>query len=526
MTSKPSRVRIRDRFGNVVSRLLRLAGVTLFAISVSTAAAEPNYQGLWWNAPAASESGWGINFAHQGDVIFATWFTYDLNGKAWWLTMSADKSADGVYGGSIYTTTGTPFFNFVAPAVASPVGTGTLTFASTSSGTFVYSVNGITQTKAIVPQVFGPLPTCVWGAQSDLTKATSYGDLWWAAGGTESGWGINLTQQGSTIFATWFTYDANRNPLWLSATLPSTGTNTFSGQLILTGGPAFNAVPFDPNKVTLKSAGTASVAFSNGNSGTFSYSVDLGDGVNKGPQSKPITRQVFLPPGTGCDTGGGHTSGAEGSWVGTTSANQTARAIVLDDGTYYVLYSRSGNSVDGGVVQGSSTSAGGAFTSPDAEDYTIAAASETLDEVKPATVSGSYVSRSTLQLTITEAGAPRTLNASYDAGYDHPADLAAAVGRYVGTTGHVGGKIPANFTLDSSGTLTGSNEVCSFSGTVTPRKSVNLFDWSVRSTSSMCVFGKGPVSGTLFYDAATGQIHAFALFADRGDLSYLIGTKQ
>ena len=36
-----------------------------------------NYGGLWYNAPAESEAGWGINFAHQGDVIFATWFTYD-----------------------------------------------------------------------------------------------------------------------------------------------------------------------------------------------------------------------------------------------------------------------------------------------------------------------------------------------------------------------------------------------------------------------------------------------------------------
>ena len=30
-----------------------------------------NYEGLWWNAPPGSESGWGINLAHQGNVIFA-----------------------------------------------------------------------------------------------------------------------------------------------------------------------------------------------------------------------------------------------------------------------------------------------------------------------------------------------------------------------------------------------------------------------------------------------------------------------
>ena len=33
-----------------------------------------NVQGLWWAAPAGAESGWGINFAHQGDIIFASWF--------------------------------------------------------------------------------------------------------------------------------------------------------------------------------------------------------------------------------------------------------------------------------------------------------------------------------------------------------------------------------------------------------------------------------------------------------------------
>ena len=61
-----------------------------------------NYQGLWYKFPAESESGWGINFAHQGDVIFATWFTYDVNGKAWWLTMTASKTAEGVYSGQLY----------------------------------------------------------------------------------------------------------------------------------------------------------------------------------------------------------------------------------------------------------------------------------------------------------------------------------------------------------------------------------------------------------------------------------------
>ena len=262
-----------------------------------------NYQGLWYHAPAESEAGWGINFAHQGDAIFATWFTYDVNGKAWWLTMTANKTATGVYTGQLIRTNGAPFSAFVPPATATVVGTGTLTFTSATTGTFAYSVNdGVnvaTQSKAIVLQSFGPVPTCVWGSQPDLSKATKYQDLWWAAGGTESGWGVNLIHQGTTIFATWFTYDSNRNPLWYSVTATQTATRTYTGTLLRTNGPAFNAVPFNPALVGRTSVGTATFTFTSGNAGTFAYAVN--DGLNVATQTKAIVRQVFRDPGTVCE---------------------------------------------------------------------------------------------------------------------------------------------------------------------------------------------------------------------------------
>ena len=60
-----------------------LAASVVTAIDVAPFVASLNFQGTWWNAPGGSESGWGINFAHQGDMIFATWFTHDANGRAW-----------------------------------------------------------------------------------------------------------------------------------------------------------------------------------------------------------------------------------------------------------------------------------------------------------------------------------------------------------------------------------------------------------------------------------------------------------
>ena len=68
-----------------------------------------NFQGIWWGAPAGSESGWGLNIAHQGDTIFASWFTYDPPGKAWWLVMTAHKIGANTYQGQLFETTGPAF---------------------------------------------------------------------------------------------------------------------------------------------------------------------------------------------------------------------------------------------------------------------------------------------------------------------------------------------------------------------------------------------------------------------------------
>jgi len=262
----------------------------------------PNYQGLWWNSPAGSESGWGINFAHQGDTIFASWFTYDVSGHGWWLVMTAQKTGN-VYVGTLYQTHGPPFnaVPFDPHAVThTPVGTGTLAFTDANNGTFTYTVNGTTQTKTITRQVFGAQPTCVWGALSNLAAARNYQDLWWnAPAASESGWGVNFSHQGSTIFLTWFTYDLSGSPLWLVATLTQT-TNPalFTGTLIRTSGPRFDA--FDSSKVVNEAVGSATLTFADGNNATFAYTVMIAPLPGPVSQTKTITREIFAAPGTAC----------------------------------------------------------------------------------------------------------------------------------------------------------------------------------------------------------------------------------
>jgi serine protease len=278
------------------------AGATLTAV-----VNRRNYGGLWWNAPGGSEAGWGINFAHQGGTIFASWFTYDLTGKAWWLVMSANQTAPNSYSGTLFQATGPAFDAMPFPPIGSPggatgsaVGTGTLTFSGANDGTFAYTVKGISQTKAITRQTFGPVPLCTFGAQVNLALTNNYQDLWWAApAGSEAGWGINLTHEGDTIFVTWFTYDVDHTPMWMVATLTKSGLSSYTGDLMrLTAGPPFNAVPFpplgSPGGATGSTVGSAQLAFYDGNSGIFTYT------VNDETQSRDITREVFTPPGTVC----------------------------------------------------------------------------------------------------------------------------------------------------------------------------------------------------------------------------------
>lgn len=266
-----------------------------------------NYQGLWW-VPDGAESGWGVGLAHQGDTVFGVWFAYAASGRAHWSPFIARKSAAATYSGSLYWTVG-PRFDSVpfdpGRVTAGAWGTASVDFVDGNDGTFdvvipcPFDCPTFRMTKPITRQRFGALPTCVYGGQADLATATNYTDLWWAApAGAESGWGMFLAQQGDTIFAAWFTYDLDGQPLWLVATADKVGPGRYAGTLHRTAGPPGFAGSFDRDKVVATPVGSMTLAFADGNRATFSYTVDIGGGSVT--QSKSITREVFAAPGTVC----------------------------------------------------------------------------------------------------------------------------------------------------------------------------------------------------------------------------------
>lgn len=122
-------------------------------------------------------------------------------------------------------------------------------------------------------------------------RATSFSvdqsDIWYIV--TESGWGIQLVQRGSVIFATLFVYGpAGGAPTWYVATMGSSDGVTWTGDLLATTGPWLGTVPFDPTTVTIRKVGTMTWTPQSLTTGTLMYVVD-GTAVTKN-----IVRQTLV----------------------------------------------------------------------------------------------------------------------------------------------------------------------------------------------------------------------------------------
>ena len=90
--------------------------------------------------------------------------------------------------------------------------------------------------------------------------STDQSDLWWVdPPGSENGWGLQLVQRDSTIFATIFVYAPSGNPTWYVSTMMPIGAPLqWSGDLYATMGPWLGTVPYDPASVTVRKVGTMS----------------------------------------------------------------------------------------------------------------------------------------------------------------------------------------------------------------------------------------------------------------------------
>lgn len=114
-----------------------------------------------------------------------------------------------------------------------------------------------------------------------------YSDIWWAAGGVESGWGVNFAQGPGVIFVTFFVYGPDKQPIWYVSSMVQTGAGRYSGALYRVTGSWFGGA-WLPTDVTDTIVGEALFVAENVQRGVFTYRIDLTQ-VVKTIERQPLT---------------------------------------------------------------------------------------------------------------------------------------------------------------------------------------------------------------------------------------------
>lgn len=221
--------------------------------------------------------------------------------------------------------------------------------------------------------------------------------------------------------------------------------------------------------------------------------------------------------------------GAEGLWIGSANPSRTITAIVLDNGTYWILYSfPSAGSFIAGVVQGTGSSVNGSFSSSDGMDFHLEARG-----INNATLSASYAVKQSFNGAVYDPNLNPTLTftSSYNAVYDQTPSVSAIAGTYAGPASVMGGDEVTTLAISSPGVVVGTGidlatqtVSCRFAGIALPRAKGNLYDLSVDvSGAGACASGPGTVKGIAYFDASAKRLYLVALNKSRSDGLIFVG---
>ena len=214
---------------------------------------------------------------------------------------------------------------------------------------------------------------------------------------------------------------------------------------------------------------------------------------------------------------------AEGLYRGTTATDRAAAGIILNDGTFYIVYSVENNpDVVAGVVQGNGTASEGSLSSSNAMDFNF----EGLG-VFPATVSATYSPKQWVDSILSyDNGNTVEFSTTYDTDYENTPSLADLAGIFTGEVMFSLGSEDAEVTISPTGAVSGVGASgCIMTGSVAPRASGNIYNVSITFGGAPCYFENQTMSGICYYDSNTRQLWAAAPNATRTEGIMFVGDK-
>lgn len=205
----------------------------------------------------------------------------------------------------------------------------------------------------------------------------------------------------------------------------------------------------------------------------------------------PLVAAFLAGCGGGGDDAGPAANVAEaaGVWKGSTDAQRDLTALLLSDGSYYLVYSAAGKPLaTGGFVYGTASVDAGAFTSANGIEYNLEGNGTTAPvlTVAAAPVTGEVRRRDAFNGSIRPGAAGTVAFQTEPDAYGLPL-LGELAGSYGGTVSFALGDRPATFSVTRAGEVSSVINECRISGTVTPRKDINAYDLTIMFGGPPCV---------------------------------------
>ena len=244
-----------------------------------------DFSDLWWGGER--ENGWGLSIIHRagsGQQVHAL-AVYDEIGRPTWYVLAGGRWNDDftTFQGSLYQPRGAALDRYDPSAfrVGEAVGEARILFVDDRNAELDVSIGGVNTFKRVTRQPLG----------SGNLLPLNVGDLWWG-GAEQNGWGLSISQQGSTLFALWYTYDVDGRPTWYVLPGGMWDGTRYSGTLIGTASSAWVGRKYDPARLAFSPAGTLTLDFENAEKMRMIYGFDQGPfaGVR---QTKSLVRQPF-----------------------------------------------------------------------------------------------------------------------------------------------------------------------------------------------------------------------------------------
>jgi hypothetical protein len=222
-----------------------------------------------------------------------------------------------------------------------------------------------------------------------------------------------------------------------------------------------------------------------------------------------------------------------GLYRGLTSDGRSIAGLVLDDGSFYAIYSGVGQPlVAAGGIQGTMNADKQSLTKYDPANFSITDAVDTNFEglgTQLYGISGTFIEKKSIQGSIFYPGTPPrpTFSANYSADYELGPNLADIAGNYSGTSGTIHGSETVTFDINGSGAITGiKSSGCTFSGTINPRTSGNAYNVTITFGPSPCPYPGATVNGVSYFDRTSNIAYAMASISAGSANFITIATKK